>query len=120
VPIALDESIGGDQDVGAWIDAGWTGYYVIKPALLGDATHVLARLQSVKARVVFSSSLETAVGAQAALREAFAWPGDAAALGFGVWPLFSDPAFDGPHSVPFLRIEDVEGINPEAQWTAAK
>jgi O-succinylbenzoate synthase len=119
VPIALDESIGGDRDVGTWIDAGWSGYYVIKPALLGDAPGVLAHLEASKARVVFSSSLETGVGAQAALREAFAWPGDSPALGFGVWPLFSDPAFDGPHSVPFLRIEDVERISPEALWTAA-
>ncbi len=120
VPIALDESIGGDRDVGGWIDAGWPGYYVIKPALLGDAPGVLARLESAGARVVFSSSLETAVGAQAALRAAFAWPGDTPALGFGVWPLFSDPAFDGPHAIPFLRIEDIERIEPEALWNAAK
>jgi O-succinylbenzoate synthase len=119
VPIALDESIGGDLDVEGWIDAGWPGFYVIKPALLGDAPGVLARLEASKARVVFSSSLETAIGAQAALREAFAWPGDVPALGFGVWPLFSDPAFDGPHAVPFLRTEDVERIDPETLWTAA-
>jgi len=120
VPIALDESIGGDLDVEGWIDAGWPGVYVVKPALLGDAPGILARLQSSKARVVFSSSLETAIGAKAALREAFAWPGDVPALGFGVWPLFSDPAFDGPHALPFLRIEDVERIDPETLWTAAK
>lgn len=120
VPIALDESIGGDRDVGGWIDAGWLGYYVIKPALLGDAAGVLARLEASKAKVVFSSSLETAVGAQAALRAAFAWPGDTPALGFGVWPLFSDPVFDGPHSVPFLRSEDVERIEPETLWNAVK
>ena len=72
-----------------------------------------------KLRVVFSSSLETAIGAQAALREAFAWPGDTPALGFGVWPLFADAAFDGPVAVPFLRLEDVERINPEAAWNAA-
>jgi o-succinylbenzoate synthase len=120
VPIALDESLGGDLSVEGWIDAGWPGYYVIKPALLGDASSVLARLEASKARVVFSSSLETAIGAQAALREAFAWPGDVPAIGFGVWPLFSDPAFDGPHALPFLRIEDVERIDPETLWNAAK
>ncbi|HXN35802.1 MAG TPA: o-succinylbenzoate synthase [Opitutaceae bacterium] len=119
VPIALDESIGGDRDIGGWIDAGWAGYFVIKPALLGDAPDTLARLAAAKARVVFSSSLETAIGAQAALREAFAWPGDTPALGFGVWPLFSDATFDGPTAVPFLRSEDVERINPEAAWNAA-
>jgi O-succinylbenzoate synthase len=119
VPIGLDESIGGEGDIARWLDAGWKGYFVIKPALLGDAPGVLERLARSKARVVFSSSLETALGAGAALREAFAWPGEARALGFGVWPLFSNPAFDGPPAAPFLRFEDVERIEPEALWTAA-
>lgn len=119
VPIALDESIRGDGDVGRWLDAGWPGYFVIKPALLGDVRGVLGRLAAARARVVFSSVLETAIGAQAALRSAFAWPGSMPALGFGVWPLFSDPLFDGPSAAPFIRIEDVERIDPEALWNAA-
>jgi len=68
--------------------------------------------------VVFSSALETAVGARAALRLAFQWPGEARALGFGVWPLFADARFDGPALAPFLRVEDVERINVEATWNA--
>ena len=118
VPIALDESIRGDADVGRWLDAGWPGYFVIKPAQLGDVQGVLGRLAKARARVVFSSSLETGMGAQAALRAAFAWPGPTSALGFGVWPLFQDPAFDGPASGPFIRIEDVDRIDPEALWNA--
>jgi O-succinylbenzoate synthase len=119
VPIGLDESIAGDRDVVKWMDAGWTGYFVIKPALLGDSHGILERLSKLRARVVFSSSLETAIGAKAALREAFAWSGEAHALGFGVWPLFADPAFDGPTAAPFLRIEDVERIEPKTLWNAA-
>jgi O-succinylbenzoate synthase len=69
--------------------------------------------------VVFSSALETGIGARAALRLAFAWPGKALSLGFGVWPLFSDPRFDGPAAAPFLRVDDVNRINPEALWSAA-
>jgi O-succinylbenzoate synthase len=42
-----------------------------------------------------------------------------AALGFGVWPLFSDPTFDGPAAAPFIRVEDVDRIDPEALWNAA-
>jgi O-succinylbenzoate synthase len=118
VPIGLDESIAGDLDIARWMDAGWAGYFVIKPALLRDAPGVLERLAKAKARVVFSSALETALGARAALCEAFAWPGEARALGFGVWPLFANPAFDGPAAAPFLRIEDVERIEPEALWNA--
>lgn len=119
VPIALDESIRGDGDVARWLDSGWPGYFVIKPALLGDVRGVLGRLAAAQARVVFSSSLETGIGAQAALRAAFSWPGAPAALGFGVWPLFSDPGFDGPSAAPFIRIEDVDRIDPEALWNAA-
>jgi o-succinylbenzoate synthase len=118
VPIALDESIRGDRDVGRWLEAGWQGYFVIKPSLLGDVRGVLGMLAAARARVVFSSSLETGIGAQAALRSAFAWPGTMPALGFGVWPLFSDPGFDGPASIPLIRIEDVERIDPEALWSA--
>ncbi len=119
VPIALDESIRRDGDVGRWLEAGWPGYFVVKPALLGDARGVLRGLAGARARVVFSSSLETGIGARAALRAAFAWPEELPAVGFGVWPLFADPGFDGPRCAPSIRIEDVEGIDPEALWNAA-
>lgn len=123
-PIALDESMAGDADVARWLANGWPGVFVVKPSLLGDAADVLARLATAKAKVVFSSALETAVGARAALRLAFRWPQDptgsplARALGFGVWPLFKDARFDGPAAAPFLRAEEVEKINVEAAWNA--
>ena len=119
VPVALDESIAGDGDVGRWLDLGWKGFFVIKPSLLGDARAVLARLLAAKADVVFSSALETGIGARSALREAFCWAGAPHALGFGVWPLFADPRFNGPSAVPMMRIEDVDRINPEEVWNAA-
>jgi O-succinylbenzoate synthase len=125
-PIALDESVGRDGDVEKWLGAGWPGVYVVKASLLGDVAGVLERLAKAKAHVVFSSALETAVGARAALRAAFGWrePVRSAketpplALGFGVWPLFADKRFDGPFAAPFLRSEDVERINVEATWNA--
>ncbi len=126
VPIALDESLVGDGDIERWIGQGWPGIYVIKPSLIGDVGAAMARLQRAKADVVFSSALETAVGARAALRLAFAWNAEAGAaggpprraLGFGVWPLFADARCDGPFAAPFWRSEDVERLNPEAVWTA--
>jgi len=117
-PLALDESLTGEGGVERWLAVGWPGVFIVKPSLLGDAAGALARLAAVKAKVVFSSALETAVGARAALRLAFQWPGEARALGFGVWPLFTDARFDGPALAPFLRAEDVEGINVEAAWNA--
>ena len=117
-PLALDESLVGANDVERWLAADWRGVFVIKAALLGDPAPVIARLAAAKADVVFSSALETAVGARAALQIAFAWTGRPRALGFGVWPLFADGVFDGPFLAPCIRWEDVERLNPEAVWTA--
>jgi len=117
-PLALDESLVHDGDVERWLAAGWPGLFVVKPALLVDPSGVCAQLVQAKAGVVFSSALETAVGAQAALRLAFAWPGERRALGFGVYPLFADARFDGPPAAPFVRVEDVARLNPEAVWNA--
>jgi len=117
-PLALDESLVHDGDVERWLAAGWPGLFVVKPALLADPSGVCGQLAQAKARVVFSSALETAVGAQAALRLAFAWPGERRALGFGVYPLFADARFDGPPAAPFVRVEDVAQLNPEAVWNA--
>ncbi|MSU23751.1 MAG: o-succinylbenzoate synthase [Opitutus sp.] len=117
-PLALDESLVGEGDIERWIGAGWPGVFVVKPSLIRDVASALARLEKAKATVIFSSALETAVGARAALRVAFAWGGEPRALGFGVWPLFVDGRFDGPHAAAFLRAEDVERINVEAAWNA--
>ena len=117
-PVALDESIAQAGEILAWLDRGWRGIFVVKPLLLGDYGPVLARLQKEKAAVVFSSALETGIGARAALQIAFCFGGETRALGFGVWPLFVDSRFDGPYIAPFVRKEDVERIDPEALWTA--
>jgi O-succinylbenzoate synthase len=117
-PLALDESLTGNRGIGRWLALGWPGVFVVKPSLLGAPADSLGRLAEAKAAVVFSSALETAVGARFALRAAFAWPGPPRALGFGVWPLFSDSRFDGPAAGPFLRRADVERIDPEVPWTA--
>lgn len=117
-PIALDESIASEGDIERWIGAGWPGVFVVKPSLLGDVGGALERLAKAKVAVVFSSALETAMGAKAALRVAFQWAGEPRALGFGVWPLFADARFDGPFAAPFVRWEDVERLDAEAVWNA--
>ena len=124
-PVALDESLVGEGDIERWIGAGWPGIYVVKPSLVGSVDSALARLRKAGASVVFSSALETAIGARAALSAAFAWQGAAGrdapaprALGFGVWPLFADARFDGPVAAPFVRAEDLARINVEAAWNA--
>ena len=117
-PIGLDKSLIGEASIGLWLAAGWPGVFVVKPSILGEPSVPLSRLAAAGARVVFSSALETAVGARSALRLAFSWTGPAAALGFGVWPLFGVPGLDGPAAAPFIRAEDVRRIDPEAAWNA--
>lgn len=116
--IALDESLVGEGDIERWLAAGWPGVFVVKPSLIGDVPRAMARLAKARADVVFSSALETAVGARNALRVAFDWRGEPRALGFGVWPLFADSRFDGPFAAPALRREDVERIDVAGVWNA--
>ena len=117
-PIALDESLASGADIERWIGEGWRGVWVVKTSLLSDVAGALAQLQKAQAQVVFSSALETAVGAKAALQWAMAWPGEPRALGFGVWPLFQDARCDGPYVAPFIRPADVARIDTEAVWNA--
>jgi O-succinylbenzoate synthase len=117
-PLALDESLVSGRDVERWLGLGWPGVYIVKPSLFGNPAGVLDRLAGAEAPVVFSSAFETAVGARTALEAAFAWRGEARALGFGVWPLFADARFDGPAAAPFLGWTDVSRIDPEAAWNA--
>ena len=117
-PIALDESLASGADIERWIGEGWRGVWVVKTSLLRDVAGALVQLEKAQAQVVFSSALETAVGAKAALQWAMAWPGEPRALGFGVWPLFQDARCDGPYAAPFIRPADVARIDPEAVWNA--
>lgn len=117
-PLALDESLIDSADAARWQQRGWPGWYVVKPTLMADCDTVLAALRKAGAVVVFSSALETAVGARAALETAFAWTGEPKALGFGVWPLFQDSRFDGPAAAPFIRASDLSALDPEKTWNA--
>jgi len=118
-PIALDESVTGLASLRSWLERGWRGVCVIKPALAGAGEDVRNLLAGFRTDTVFSSAFETAVGRQAALRTAFQLAGGTPRpLGFGVTPLFADPRFDGPPVGPFVSPEDVGRMNPEAVWSA--
>jgi O-succinylbenzoate synthase len=118
-PIALDESVAGVPSLRRWLEHGWRGIVVVKPALAGDPADVLALLAHHRADAVFSSAFETAVGRSAALRMAFAFKGpQPRALGFGVGPLFQDGRFDGLPPVPFLESAALGHRKPEAAWNA--
>ena len=101
------------------------GIVAFSEAQQSEIESALGRLAQAKAPVVFSSSLETAVGMQSALRAAFAWEGThpsekPCALGFGVAPLFADARCDGPVAAPFLYREDVERLRAHPHQEATK
>lgn len=88
VPLALDESLlspptdpsvaAGDafaQQLDRWLEAGWPGWFICKPALCGDPAAWLPLLQSAAAqRTVLSSAMESAIGLQAVLAVAQSFP----------------------------------------------
>ncbi len=101
-PLALDESACSVDDLKRWRDAQWPGVYVIKPSLCGSLAGLGAELGEGAADCVFSSSLETLVGARSALVAALTWPGRRRPLGFGVAELFADKNV-GLAAGPFLQ-----------------
>jgi o-succinylbenzoate synthase len=67
-PIALDESIANLQSLKDCHDRGWTGIYVIKPAIVGSPRRLQQFMQEHPIDVVFSSVFETEIGYAAGLR----------------------------------------------------
>lgn len=101
-PLALDESVCSVDDLKRWRDAQWPGVFVLKPSLSGGLRDLRAELARGDCDVVYSSSLETMVGAAAALRVGLTFPGKRRALGFGVEDLFADNIY-GLSLGPFLQ-----------------
>lgn len=116
--LALDEAVIGREDFDQWIELGWPGVFVLKPALWGDPRDLVERVRGSAADVVISSSLETAIGARQVLEIAFELPKLERALGTGVWPLFSKLELNGPSAVPFVRAADIERLNSGDVWEA--
>ncbi|MBD5780240.1 o-succinylbenzoate synthase [Pelagicoccus sp. NFK12] len=100
--LALDESVASVDDLKRWRDEQWEGLYVIKPSLCGRLSDLEAELQGEASDCVFSSSLETMVGAANAIEFAIRQKGLERALGFGVERLFADRNI-GLELGPFLQ-----------------
>lgn len=91
VRMALDESVCFVDDLKRWSDSHWEGVYVIKPSIVGSRRGLVEELEKLPDdSVVFSSSLETLVGASAALGVAIDSGKRVRALGFGVEELFQN------------------------------
>jgi O-succinylbenzoate synthase len=118
VKLALDESVTDLAAARHWQSMGWSGIFVIKPALTGPLHELLAWTAATKADVVLSSAIETAVGRAAILRSALTEPLTRRALGFGVGDIFGDRRWDGPFLGPVLDGSWVNDVNPEDLWSS--
>lgn len=86
--IALDESVATLGQLKSCYAQGWRGIFVIKPSIIGYGDRLRKFLQdhcqNHPIDVVFSSSLETAIGRNLALKLALELNNPQRALGFGV------------------------------------
>ena len=91
VRMALDESVCFVDDLKRWSDSHWEGVYVVKPSIAGSRRALLEELEKLPDdSVVFSSSLESLIGASMALSLAIDSGKRFRALGFGVEELFQN------------------------------
>jgi o-succinylbenzoate synthase len=81
--IALDESIANIRSLIACYEAGWSGIYVIKPAINGSPAALARFLEKVSIDCVFSSVFETEVGYTAGLKLAQELQRNDRAYGYG-------------------------------------
>ena len=115
--IALDESIASVDDLNRCRDQHWEGLFVIKPSLSGQYGKLIESLKEGDAdSLVFSSSLETMIGASAALSVAIEVGAGENALGFGVESLFADRGV-GLFLGPFLQRDNLPALDDfETLW----
>ncbi len=119
VTLALDESVTGLPAAQRWHEMGWRGVFVIKPALAGPLSDLMAWAATSKADLVLSSAIETAVGRASILSAALTHPLTKRALGFGVGEVFGDRRWDGPILGPVMDASWLDGVDTRAAWEAA-
>ena len=115
-PIALDESVARPDDLRRWLDFGWGGIYVVKPALAGSPRRLLRLFESYEAEAVFSSAFETAIGARAALTVAARAAPSGRAVGFGTIGCFADERLNLPDPGPTLSTKWLARLAPGPLW----
>ena len=83
-PIALDESVATLSQLESFYHQGWTGLFVIKPAIAGSPRRLRQFCREYAPNVIVSSVFETNVGRKAALQLAQEICPPNRAVGFGI------------------------------------
>lgn len=99
VRIAADESVAGEDGVARLLAAGAADVLVLKPAVLGGpgrALEIAGRVRAADCDVVFTHTLESAVGVHHALHCAAAWADHRAVHGLATAGLFEQDLAEPP------------------------
>ena len=119
VKLALDESVVRLDEARRWQAEGWTGVFVVKPALAGPLDELVRWAADAKVDVVLSSAIETALGRAAILRTMLREPAlRRRAPGFGIGEVFGDRRFDGPVTGPVWDEFWAKNVNPAEIWSS--
>ena len=106
IPLALDESLS-RSGLMPWLQAGWSGYWIIKPSILG-IPHWMQQLDPDK--VVLSSVFETGIGMNAIRSLAGAYSSTCHGLGTGAY--FNDGLSPVPQDgrIPAFLDAEIENV----------
>ncbi len=89
-PLALDESVASLRNLVSCYQQGWRGVMVVKPGIVGSPQQLRQICQTYPLDLVFSSVLETAIGAWAGQQLGKALGNPDRAMGYGTAHWFSD------------------------------
>jgi len=112
-PIALDERLNRADGLRWFVEGGWQGVFVIKPAIMGAPREWLDLLAQSNNRIIVSSVFESPFAFTHLLRIAAHFPGEY--HGLGTQTYFKNPlkAFSGP------LLDEPEWAEIDAVWSAA-
>jgi o-succinylbenzoate synthase len=117
--VAVEESVSRTRDLALLARAGWEGPVVVKPSLLGTVVLWADAWARYSWPWVFSSALETRIGASHALGIAFALSREPRAVGFGISDWLPDDGLGGGVSGPLIEWQTTAGWSHRETWEAA-
>ena len=116
--VAVEESVVRTRDLARLARAGWEGPVVVKPSLLGTVVLWADAWTRYGWPWIFSSALETRIGAQHALGIAFALSREPRAVGFGVADWLPEDGRGGGIRGPRIEWQEVAGWSAREVWEA--
>lgn len=119
-PIALDESVVSIHNIEKALDSGWPGWFVIKPALLGDINKFRELRKNCKNPITYSSVFESSVGIEAGLTLASEDNRNSFALGYGTLDYFTQDEFLTHEKGPTITSGVLSLTDCERIWKACK